>query len=118
MSDDIERERNNLSINGYVHPETPQSTLQNTYKVIDVKDDKATYESSSKLANPYRNFTQNEEKLEKEVQRNDICGQCGSKALYVCECKEYQDMMCENNHVWWVNQQGQIIDGDPHFGEE
>jgi hypothetical protein len=113
---DVTRAKNELDAKlasmGYVHPEKPQMGHGNLYKTIDVKDEKAVYQSS-KVRNPYRNFTEQEEPQE-QVQRTDICPRCDTKALYRCECQEFGDQMCQNNHVWWVNKQGQIINGDPH----
>lgn len=116
MSDDIERARNQLdgklSSMGYVHPEVAKPKTNHVYATINVKDDNAQYTSSSKKANPYGTF--NAEYDESTVHKNMTCPECQGKALYACDCVEYGDMMCSNNHTWWVDKKGIVHMEDPH----
>ena len=118
---DIQRAKNDLDAKlakmGYVHPENPQMGSNKRYRTIDVKDENAVYQASNHKDTPYSNFS-GEMKVEKVVQRTDICPECDTKALFRCECKEFGDQMCKNNHIWWVNPQGQVINGDPHIFDQ
>ena len=122
---DIARAKNDLDTKlakmGYVHPEKPQMGSDDRYHTIDVKDEKAVYQTSDKYANPYSNFSgemKSSENTAKTIQKTDICPECDTKALFRCECEEFGDQMCKNNHVWYVNKQGQIINGDPHVFDQ
>lgn len=102
---------------GYVHPDTPQMPRATQYKTINVTDEKAQYESSNKTDVPYKNFSQKED-LQNEIHKTDICPKCNEKALYICECNRYGDMMCKNNHIWYITKDGQLSIGDPHENED
>lgn len=105
-----------LSSKGYVHPDVHHRPNSDAYTTINIKDKNAVYQRSSKPNIPYASF--NHKKMSDnltEVQKTDICPMCDTKALYKCDCYEFHDMMCKNNHVWWVNTNGQVINGDPHF---
>ena len=116
---DIERARNELEskLIGYVHPENVKPKTNHVYKTIDVKDEKAQYESSSKKANPYGLFSQEPDSLD-IVQKTRTCPACQGQALFACDCVEYGDMMCSNNHTWWVDKKGVVHLEDPHEGED
>ena len=120
MNDDVARAQNDLDAKlaamGYEHPEKPQAPSNHHYKTINVKDEKGQYEASNKSANPYRHFSEQEDDYSKRYS-TDICPLCNTKALFRCECKEYKDMMCKNNHVWWMDEKGHIHQGDPHEEE-
>jgi len=104
-----------LATRGYVHPDTHQGPSADPYAVINVKEQNAVYQRSTKPVIPYASFTPNQDTPnEKTVNRPTVCPVCDNKALYMCECTEFKDMMCKNSHVWWVNTAGQIINGDPH----
>jgi len=119
---DIESTRNQLdqklALQGYVHPETPTQNVS-LYKTIDVKNESAIYESNKKHINPYKFFNSTEStKPNKNVQRTNRCPTCEEDAQFICSCEEYGDMLCKNNHYWWVNKKGLIVLGDPHDDEE
>jgi hypothetical protein len=111
-SDNISNARNKLDILGYVHPETLKYNKNDPYKTINVKDEKGIYVSSSKLNDPYNRLSITPEK--NEVQKNNICPSCQEEALFICSCEEFKDLMCKNNHYWWINSEGITMKGDPH----
>jgi hypothetical protein len=120
MCDDIERARNQLesklSSMGYVHPEEAKPKTNHVYKTINVKDEKAQYESSAKKANPYGSFSHDYDGS--TVQKTRTCPACQEQALFACDCTEYGDMMCSNDHTWWVDKKGVVHLEDPHEGED
>jgi hypothetical protein len=99
---------------GYVHPEQPHLPGAYQYKTINVINEKAQYQSSTKPALPYKNFSQQPEDIQEKVQRNDVCPACGEVALYRCECKQFGDQMCKNRHIWYVTREGKVVFADPH----
>lgn len=114
MSDDIERARSELAnkLVGYEHPDNAKPQTNHVYKTINVKDEKAQYETSSKKENPYGSFDQNHD--DDIVQKTRTCPACQGQALFACDCAEYGDMMCSNNHTWWVDKKGHVHLEDPH----
>lgn len=112
MSDkkyDIDSVERNLKNMGYVHPSSPKQTPK--YKVINVDDKKGKYKTSNYSVNPYKKFSQSTTDI---IPKESTCPICFTDPLFRCECTEYKDMMCINNHIWYYDKQGQVVIKDPH----
>tara|TARA_R110002111_G_scaffold26410_4_gene57187 strand:+ start:328 stop:657 length:330 start_codon:yes stop_codon:yes gene_type:complete len=109
MSNEIDRARKSLEISGYVHPDTINSEI-NPYKSYS-EESKNVYVSSND--DVYSKF---EEKNNDSKQQSFFCAKCNKKASYQCPCT-VGEMMCENNHMWYVENDGKVIFGDPHDKE-
>lgn len=107
-ADSVER---TLKSMGYVHPSSPKQTPK--YKVINIEDEKGKYKTSDKSVNPYKSFSQSTNTSD-FVSKASTCPVCFTDPLFICECAEYKDMMCKNNHIWYYDAKGQVILQDPH----
>lgn len=107
-ADTVER---TLKSMGYVHPSSPKQTPK--YKVINVEDEKGKYKTSNNSVTPYKSFTQSTDLTNLSVKESN-CPVCFTTPLFICECTEYKDMMCKNNHIWYFDSKGQVIIQDPH----
>lgn len=106
---EIEKARQNLKISGYQHPTeiiAPTSTKQ--YKSLNTESKEKNYVSASNKS-IYATFTPKDP----SNPDNQSCPLCGEDALYECECK-YKDKQCSKGHVWYINKEGKIQNGDPH----
>jgi hypothetical protein len=105
----IEKDRTNLKISGYVHPTEVITTSDiNTYKVFNTESKKEDY-SSVKPQTTYAIFS------DKTPTGQPVgCPVCGGEALYVCNC-ELKDKQCSKGHVWYINKDGHITKSDPHY---
>jgi len=100
-----------LAAMGYVQPEN-NSGGGGTYKVYDEKA-KDAYVSSQNHGS-YATFGN---EVDTEVQKTDSCPACDEKAVYSCHC-EIGELMCANNHMWYVKKNGEVVLGDPHEDED
>lgn len=106
MSNNIETDRKDLQIKGYVHPsEIITSSESNIYKTFNTESKKGDYTSANQ-PNTYATFSENST-------QPAGCPVCGEEALYVCNC-EKKDKQCSKGHVWHINKSGHITKGDPH----
>ena len=103
----IEKDRRELKISGYVHP-TSNNSVYNPYKTFNTEN-KSTNYATTKKKSAYATFT-DQESVQKQ---SNVCPDCDGVALYVCDC-ELKDKQCYKGHVWYTNKSGQIKRGDPH----
>lgn len=112
MFNNIEKSRKDLTISGYVHPtssnSSTSSTSKSTYKSFNTESKKNDDYVSSKPKSEYATFTDKE-----SAKQANGCPDCGGEALYLCNCK-YKDKQCSEGHVWYTNSKGLIKRGDPH----
>ena len=98
---DIEKARANLSIPGYVHPESKdnngKSSRFNKYKSYG--DSKETY--VSKKQDSYRLMKVN------PIDFNE-CPKCHSESLYDCHDDD-EDRQCKNGHCWHIEKGLKIL---------
>ena len=115
---DIERARNTLDAQlasmGYQHPSgNPSNGQGSVYKAYNENKDGDVYVSQDQGV--YATFNA-DKKTHQEVQKTDICPVCDQKAMYACNCP-IGEMMCKNNHMWYVEKTGKVVLGDPHENE-
>lgn len=108
---DIERAKQQLASSGYVHPSNTNSSADKKYKTFNSEEKTKNVYNSSAASSDYAKFTEKEETLSLG------CPICGEDALYACNC-EFRDKACKNNHVWYINKDGKITEGDPHENED
>ena len=106
MSQNLKRPE---SIPGYQHPTENHyrySSNQTIYKTFtEGKRQKKNQKFSNiQITNKYSIFQENP--VEK-------CPICQEDAIYVCPCVN-SDKKCTNNHVWYINRDGNIIQDNPH----
>ena len=99
---DIEQARKKLKISGYYHPKNIKSIKNNMYKTFNEKN--KDYRSSLRNYD-YATFTSGSLEIK--------CPNCKKDALYQCDCV-YKDKQCVNGHIWYVDKDGKIVQGDPH----
>ena len=100
----IETNRKELHISGYVHPVSTSSN-KNAYKTFNTESKNDDY-ATSKSKSAYATFTDKQS-------TSKGCPDCGGDALYECNC-ELKDKQCSKGHVWYINKDGHIKRGDPH----
>lgn len=102
---DINKARESLDKCGYQHPETINKKADKIYKTFNPDTDSKDPYIKQKKSSIYATFS------EKELGSN--CPKCGDTAMYICNC-EHKDKACKNNHVWFIDINGTIQNGDPH----
>lgn len=110
MTDNVDKARNaldqKLADMGYEHPDSP-GNRDNIYMSYS-KDGDDPYVSHD--VDQYATYTSHDLH---DTENTNICPTCEEKAMYACDC-EHKDMMCKNNHIWFVRTNGQVVKGDPH----
>lgn len=51
--------------------------------------------------------------LNKNIEDLDACPKCKSVVVKTCQCG-YSDKTCKNGHIWYVDRDGSIKNGNPH----
>lgn len=109
---DIDHARNSLDAQltsmGYVHPDTNNQT-GGGYKTYSQTSDNVYV---SRSFDQYATFNTKTD-AKQQVQKTDVCPSCDNKAMYSCRCP-VGEMMCKNNHMWYVEKNGKLVMGDPH----
>jgi len=108
-----------MIIMGYEQPTAykPYNSSNNVseYKSYNSKDEENCYQSS-KNNFLYLQSVEKEQEKEKEQDKNlnNYCVVCQLKKKYECDCDEFGEFICENEHVWWFDENGERHEGDPH----
>lgn len=96
-------------IPGYTHPTTVVSSRGNVYKTF-------TEGKKRKKKEKFGSTTVNGNKYSSAVTEDKIvhnCPKCSEEAVKVCPCG-YSDKTCPNGHVWYIDREGMVKNGNPH----
>lgn len=101
--------RNDI-IKGYEDPgQTNASTGHKTYKTF-TEGQRTKKFGTTAVGNPYANASYG---APEQVDESEFCPTCREQATETCNCV-YSDKRCSQGHVWYVDRQGQSIQGNPH----
>lgn len=91
-------------IPGYVHPESNNYNKKGVYK---------TFNEESKKK-PFGVTTVGKSYAKQNTVVTEKCPKCEAEVINSCYCS-YSDRKCENGHIWYVDRDGNIKEGDPHM---
>lgn len=95
-------------ISGYEHPTQEQGNYSSTQTI---------YKTFTEGKRPKKNESFNSTKTHKRysiIQANiTTCPICNEEPIHICPCS-HSDKKCNNNHIWYLDRDGKIINGNPH----
>jgi hypothetical protein len=96
--------KRNMTIPGYIHPETPSGNEGKIYKIFKGKKPKKG-DKGVPVGNNYIRID--------STPVNDSCPTCEELCVLTCPCG-HSDKTCSNGHVWYTDRGGTLKIGNPH----